>query len=138
MSAARVHSALRRWRTDESGTISVEALFWLILVLGAIALVFDSTAMFHSESRILRASHDANRNLSSGRFYTEAEVESFIANELRSISANVIVEATISNHIVTTRVTVPASDLGLFGFLQPLSQTRMNVITSHYIEDYGT
>lgn len=134
----RFWQAARRRAGDESGGVTIEGLFWTMGIFLVFGLVVDSTALFYTQSSVLRAVQDGNRNMSIGRFRTEAEVEAYVTSALAGTSPNAVAVTTVSGSVVTTRVTVPAGDLQLLGMLAPLRNLPITVQGRHYIEDYGT
>lgn len=134
----RRFSLLKRFANAEDGSISIEAVLWFIMMTGVIGLLIDATMVFQSYSLALRTLQDGNRNLSVGRFETEAETETYIQTELAGLSPNVTATATMNGRIVTTFVTLPVTDLGLVGFFNGLDSVKLNISGKHYLETPGT
>lgn len=124
-----------RFRRDESGTATVEAVLWLPIFLILFGLMIDVGMIFNGQSKVLRVVQDANRNFSIGRLKTETEVEDFIDSELarHDISTNSTV-ASESSSVVVTTVTVPASQFQLLGYFTSLLELEIEVRSAHILE----
>lgn len=134
----RAWQNLRRQAAREDGAVTIEALFWVVAIVFVFGLVVDASSLFYTQSNVLRTVQDANRNMSIGRFRTEAEAKAYVETALEPVSPNAVAAVTVAGNVVTTRVTVPAGDLQLIGILAPLSGVPITVQGRHYIEDYGT
>lgn len=129
---------MRRQAAREDGAVTIEALFWVVAIVFVFGLVVDASALFYTQSNVLRTVQDANRNMSIGRFRTPEEAKAYVETVLDPVSPNAAATVTVVDNVVTTRVTVPAGDLQLIGILAPLSGIPITVQGRHYIEDYGT
>ena len=106
-----LQSAVKRFYRDESGSFSIEAVIWTPIFVVILALMINVSTVFFHESQVLRIVQDANRAFSLGRLETEAETEEYILAELAYIGSSFTVETTQSSSVVSTTVSVPATDL---------------------------
>lgn len=126
-----VASFLRR----EGGSSSIEAVLWIpffvvtLMACGQLALVFFGQAI------ALDAAQDATRAYAVGILTSEAEVRSQIQGDLASISSNVAVVTMTDDELITTVVTVPASDFGgPLRFITQFSSLNVQVVAQHFAE----
>ena len=127
---------LRTFRNDETGSASVESLFWIPIFVYFLVLVLDVSSIFFGKAQILQDVQDANRALSIGVLTTEAETEEFIKTAIASFSTNATIDAVINTNtgIVTTDVSVPASDLMALGSIPVFASTIINVSVQQVLE----
>lgn len=122
-----------RFFRDERGSLSVEALFWFMLVVGVLAIFVDGTSMFSAQGKILRIVADANRAYSVGFLDTTTDVENYIKSRLSSVSS-VSATAKVSGQVIYTTVTVPATDFQVFGLIPPFQGLTITARADHLIE----
>lgn len=127
----RVASLLRR----EGGSSTIEVVLWVpffvitLMASGQLALVFFGQAV------TLDAAQDATRAYAIGTLVSEAEVKSQIQSDLAAISSNVAVVSVVSGDLITTVVTVPASDFGgPLRFITQFSTLNVQVVAQHFAE----
>jgi Flp pilus assembly protein TadG len=124
-------SFLRR----EGGSATIEVVLWVpffvvtLMASGQLALVFFGQAM------TLDAAQDATRAYAIGTLTSEAEVRSRIQSDLSAISSNVAVVSVLSGDLITTVVTVPASDFGgPLRFITQFSSLNVQVVAQQFAE----
>ena len=128
------------FRGREDGTATVEAVLWFPIFIAVFGLMVDSAMIFHGQAKVLRVVQDANRNLSIGRFDTDAEVEAYINAELAIIGVTPTRTEAISDLVagtVSTLVLVPASELQLLGYFSALTNLEIPVTAQHMREDWS-
>lgn len=137
------HRTLRglisRFGRRDDGTATVEAVLWLPVFLAVFGLMVDSAILFHGQSKVLRVVQDANRRFSIQSLKTEAEVISYINSELNFIGVTPSATNSTSNAttgVVTTAVSVPASELQMLGFFSALSGLTISVTAQHMRENW--
>lgn len=136
----RIRANLTAFRTRESGTATVEAVLWFPIFIAVFGLMVDSAMIFHGQAKVLRVVQDANRNLSIGRFDTDAEVEAYINAELAVIGVTPTRTEALSDATtgtVSTLVLVPASELQLLGYFSSLLNLEIPVTAQHMREDWN-
>lgn len=117
------------------GDGSVEAVLWLPLFFLTLGLITDATMIFDGYTQALRVLQNANRSLSVGRFTSTAEAESFVETALAPWSAAAAATSSTADGLVTTVVTLPASDLQILGVLSQFNTLTLTVRAQHMIED---
>jgi Flp pilus assembly protein TadG len=119
---------LNRFRSNEDGAATIEAVLWLpffFMLFGALA---DVSMVFFNQSRLLRIVQDANRTMSIGRFTTTTETQDYVISRVQPLSKNVSAVTTVSaDGIITTVATVPMDDLDLFGVAGIFRNGQMRV-----------
>jgi len=137
-----MHSREPRYCRVEDGSVSVEALFWLVLVVIVMAVFVDGTEIFSAQGKMLRIVQDANRAYSTqllddmdgdGDIDTD-DVAAYIKNRLSGISPTATVTIVDTGTRVASRVSAPASDFLVFGILPALSGTTLEVRAVHMLE----
>jgi hypothetical protein len=127
-------TSIRRFRSETKGSATVEAVLWLPLFFAIFGLMTNVAMIFNGHSRVMRVVQDANRNLSIGRLETENDTEEYIITALSSLSPNAVADTQIVAGVVTTDVTVPASDLVILNVFQSLSAVDLHITSQHLIE----
>ena len=119
----------------EGGSSTIEVVLWVpffvitLMASGQLALVFFGQAV------TLDAAQDATRAYAIGTLVSEAEVKAQIQNDLSAISSNVAVVSVVANDLITTVVTVPASDFGgPLRFITQFSTLQVQVVAQHFAE----
>ena len=107
----KIHGAVQRFYRDERGSFSIEAVIWIPIFTIILALMINVSTVFFNESQVLRIVQDANRAFSLGRLENEQETEDYILAELDYISSAFTVDTTLSSSVVSTTVSVPATEL---------------------------
>lgn len=107
----------RRFFRKEDGAATIEAMLWLTVFFGLFGLLADVSMIFNGQARILHIVQDANRNMSIGRYSTTSATEDAIRARMQGISSSAEVTTTYlpGTGLISSRVTVPVTDLDLFG-----------------------
>jgi len=128
---SRIGAFLRR----EGGSSTIEVVLWVpffvitLMASGQLALVFFGQAI------ALDAAQNATRAYSIGAITTEAGVRARVQAELAGISSNVAVVSVVSGDLITTFVTVPASDFGgPLKFITQFSSLNVQVVAQQFTE----
>lgn len=136
-SKSRTRTALSRFRMREDGAATIEALLWIPLMLIFFSLLADATMIFSGQARALRVLQDGNRRLAVGLLDTCTEVESYVETRISPMSpgANATCTVDISTRVVSTTITMPASDLDISGLIGSFDNLIVTVGTQHLLED---
>ncbi|MFD1343199.1 TadE/TadG family type IV pilus assembly protein [Litorisediminicola beolgyonensis] len=102
---------LQRFRRDERGSQTVEAVIWVPFFTMFLLFVVDVSMVFNRQSEMHRIVQDANRALSTGRIETTAEAESFVRTRLAYLEVTPDIRTTVDKGVINTRISVPASAL---------------------------
>ena len=128
----------RVWRFSEceDGSASIESLFWIPIFVYFLVLVLHVSFIFFGKAQVLQAVQDGNRALSIGVLRSEDETEAFVRTSLLNYSSNVVIDSTIdlSTGVVTTDVSIPASDLMAVGSLPIFRDTLIPISAQHFLE----
>jgi hypothetical protein len=121
----------------EDGAATIEALLWIPLMLIFFSLLADATMIFSGQARALRVLQDGNRRIAVGFLDTCAQVESYVEDRLEPLSPGADASCSIDSatNVVTTQVTMPASDLDIAGLLSSFDSLQVTVSTQHLLED---
>ena len=105
------------------------------MTLPLLALLADTSLIFGDQSLVLRDVQDTNRALSVGQFQTVADAKTYLQNQVSRISPNATISMSInSNNIITTIVSMPASDLTATGLVAAFSNAKVTVMSTELSE----
>lgn len=127
-------TGVRRFVRNEDGAATVEAVVWLPFFFALFGLLTDVSMVFYNQSRLLRIAQDANRNMSVGRLTDAQATENFIKAASATVSPRVSAVTSVTSGLITTTVTVPLSDLDLFGVGGVFRNVNMTVRAEHLME----
>lgn len=135
--AASIINRIRNFRSRSDGSATIESVLWFPAFMVIFALMADGAMIFSGHSRVMRVVQDANRNLSIGRLRTEEDIQDYIVTALAQLSpgASVVADMDTDPGIVTTVVTVPASDLEMLGMFNAFSSLELTITSQHFIEN---
>lgn len=119
--------ALRRFRRED-GAVTVEAALWVPFFVIILTMLADASTIFYGQARALQVAQDANRAYSIGTLASADDAETFVTDTLATMSPNATVETTSNDGLITTVVSLPASDLAAVGFFTALTSFRMQVV----------
>lgn len=120
-------SLVRRFRRED-GAVTVEAVIWIPFFVFCLTLIADAALIFYGQARALKVAQDANRALSVGTFTTYDATETYIENALVGMSPNATATTGSNDGLITTVITLPASDLAAVGFFTALTSFDMQVV----------
>ena len=132
--ALGLSSILRRFRKEESGGMTVEVVLWMPVFAALLCIVADASMIFGRKAEVLRIVQDANRAVSVGRFMDLNDAEAFITARINYISPNATVTTTVTEGVVRTIVTMPASDLTSDAPVGVLDSLTVSVSAEHLLE----
>lgn len=125
----------RQFAADESGSLTIEAVLWLPFFVFFFAMIADASMIFSGQSLAMRTVQDENRRMATGLTPSTDELETRLRARLAPISPNVEVVANVSDGVVSTIVTMPASDLDVAGLVGAFEGLRVSIKTDHLLED---
>ena len=131
---SRLRSALQNFR-DDSGSTTVEFVLWVPVFLVILALTVDVSLMFLRQSNIWQVARDTAR-IYSIRQLNEADAETYaIAHAtLGGDVPTVDVIPHLSDEYVQVFISVPISDVGLFGILNIGAGSDLIAVVTHRME----
>jgi Flp pilus assembly protein TadG len=125
---------LRRFIKDEDGVATVESLLWMPVFFFLFILITDASFIFFGKAQTLRIIQDGNRAYSVSRFETDAEASAYIQGRIREFSPQATVQTTVTNGIIQTRATLPASDLMAVGSIPAFVSSELSVTSQQFME----
>lgn len=131
-----VQKRLWRFGECEDGSASIESLFWIPVFVYFLVLVLDVSFIFFGKAQVLQAVQDGNRALSIGVLRTEGETEDFVRTSLLNYSRHAVIDSRIdlATGVVTTDVTIPATDLMAVGSLPIFRNSMIPISAQHFLE----
>lgn len=118
---------LGRFRRED-GAVSVEMVIWLPFFALTLTVLADAALIFYGQARALQVAQDANRALSVGRLSSYEATSEYVTSTLAKMSPNATAQTTSDDGVITTVVTLPASDLAAVGFIRSLTTFKMQVV----------
>jgi hypothetical protein len=106
---------LRRFARREDGGATIEAVLWFPVFFLVFVMLIDAATIFMNQARILRVVQDGNRLYAVNFFSSDAAFKSWVETSLDPIAPNAVATPSVSASLVSTTVTVPASDIDLSG-----------------------
>lgn len=129
-----IKSAMKRWIRGEDGSATVEVVLWFPILIAVLALVVDVTLMFHGKTQITRVVQDGTRAYAVGRLTQTEDVELFIEGTISALAPHADARTESSGGIVRTVVSIPASDLLMFGTFSAFTDLQLAVTSQHLLE----
>lgn len=123
----RIGTGLRRFRRED-GAVTVEAVLWVPFFVICLTMVADAALIFYGQARALQVAQDANRALSVGTLTSPADAQNYVTTALATMSPNASAQTVSNDGILTTVVSLPASDLAAVGFFTSLTSFQMQVV----------
>lgn len=120
-------SILARFRRED-GAVTVDAVIWIPFFVICLTLLADAALIFYGQARALQVAQDANRALSVGSLDSYDATETYIENALVGMSPNASATTGANDGVITTVVTLPASDLAAIGFFTSMTTFDMQVV----------
>lgn len=125
----------RRFIADEEGSFSIEAVIWMPVFAMILAIIMNVSLVFFNESQMLRIVQDANRAFSLGRLEDAYETETYIAEQLAYLDADLTIITTLSSGVISTTLSVPATDLMPMNFMKgTFDNVQITVAAQHIVE----
>ena len=137
-----VFPRLRRHCRDERGSLSIEALFWLVLVVSVLAMFVDATSMFTAQARILRIVSDANRAYSVNFLSSTDAVKSYLSYRLGTVApevktdpdTHIQVSLSSDEKTIYTSVTVQGAYFQVFGLFPAFDGLKVTAKAAHMVD----
>lgn len=124
-----LRSRLRGFMRDDRGNFTIEAVFWLPIFVVVLSIVTDTAMIYAKQSQVLRVVQDANRQFAVGKLASGAATETYILGIVTPMSPHATASSVLSNAgIITTTVTMPASDLIATGIITLMKNMNVRVV----------
>ena len=119
----------------EDGAVTIEIVLWVPFFVLACMAGGQLAMIFFGQAVALDAAQQATRAYSIGELNSEAEVRAYVKDALSTLSANVDVQSSVTDNLITTYVRVPAKDFGgPFKILAELGQANVIVKAQQFKE----
>ena len=125
---------IRRFLSAQTGSVTIEMVLWTPIFLLLFGLLADTSLIFGRQAEVLRILQDANRSLAVGHFKTVAAAKNYVTGEVRRISPRSTVTIKIVTGIISSSVSMPATDLTATGLLRSMSGLTVSVTASQMSE----
>lgn len=124
-----LRSRLRGFMRDDRGNFTIEAVFWLPIFVVVLSIVTDTAMIYAKQSQVLRVVQDANRQFAVGKLANGAAAETYILGIVTPMSPHATASSVLSSAgIITTTVTMPASDLIATGIITLMKNMNVRVV----------
>jgi Flp pilus assembly protein TadG len=125
---------LRRLRSDESGSATIEAIIWIPIFVWVLVVIVNASVVLYQKNEAYRIVQNANRVLSTGYMKTEAETEAFIQDRLAGIAPEAVVTTRIVDGIVTSDVSYTLDTLFMPHVVRDLMNLNVSITAQHFME----
>jgi len=119
---------------SDDGAVTVEAALWLPFILFFFIGIGELALIYHGQTRTLEVAQDATRLISIGELMTETESSDYISAQLANFTSNATSTNQVDKGLITTVVSVPASDFAPFGFFTSLANFNVTVVAQQVVE----
>lgn len=124
----------RRFAKAEDGAVTVEGVLWVPVFFALLALIVDTSMLFTSQDRMLRAVHDANRAYATGRLASIDAASSFIRDSLGGIGENASVSGSVVDGLVRLQVSIPAVSVTPIGLVRVFASENLTVDSTFILD----
>lgn len=124
----------KKFCADESGSATVESLFWMPVFAFFLVLITDISFFFNGRTQAMRILQESNRSYSIGRIETTDELETLVLQRIAPYAETAEVETTIENGVIKTTLSIPARELMATSRIAGLSDLVFDISSIQYIE----
>lgn len=123
----------QRFRSDQSGSLSIEFVLWLPLFAFLLVLAGDSTMAFMNQSKMWQVSRETARIVS--RYGMDELTAEAYAAKLGTLGETVpTVDVSFAMAEVTVEMTMPLNAMAPFGLLEFAMSDDITVSVTHAME----
>lgn len=126
--ASAPRSRLRSFLREDGGSFTIEALFWLPIFVVVLSIVADTAMIYAKQSQVLRVVQDANRQFAVGKLADGTATANYILGVVTPMSPHATATSQLVNGVITTTVTMPASDLIATGIITMMKTMDVRVV----------
>lgn len=119
---------------DEKGSVTIEMVMWLPVILFLFCLIADASLIFGKQAQVMRVVQDANRALSVGRLQTDSDAEAYIASQIAWMTDRAVISTSVSGGVISSTVSIPARDMTATGFISTFTSLTVSVTAQHLSE----
>lgn len=138
MKFSKLLRPFRRYRQREDGSVTVEFVLWLPILVLLISLTADAALLFGAKANVLRVVQDANRAASIGRLgdvdEMAAEAQDYVRARIGYMGDNATITSVVTGNVISTTVVIPSNDLIATGFLGRLANINVTINAQHLLE----
>lgn len=129
--------SISRFFHRQDGAATVETVLWFPFFIAVFGLMFDTTMVFFTQSRVMSVVQEGNRELSIGRLADTNATENFIEGKLAAMDVSATAASQISSAgVVTTTVTVRAPEMDMIGYFTAIRNLEVTITADHMIENW--
>lgn len=129
---------VRRYRQHEDGSVTVEFVLWIPILVLLISLTADAALLFGAKANVLRVVQDANRAASIGRLgpvdEMTVEAQDYVRARIGFMADNATITSVVNGNVISTTVVIPSNDLIATGFLGRLANINVTINAQHLLE----
>lgn len=117
-----VTSALvRRFIYEERGTMTIEFVLWVPILVGLLITAIDATTLFVMHTEMSNVARDTARRMAAGSVRSEAEAEAYALSAMNMRTGPYAVEAHYDpDNVIAFRIAIAFEDLSILGYNSPL------------------
>ncbi len=129
---------IRAFGSDQSGSVTIEAVLWLPLFVMFLIMLADASTIFMNEARILRIVQDGTRRFATGSITDCAALESWLEARISPISPGVAAscapDPTPGSLVYISGVSMPSGELDLSGATGLFANLNIVLQSQHFLE----
>lgn len=125
-----------RFRRDESGAVTIEAVLWLPFFFALLVLIADVSFAFYAKAQAYRVIENGNRSYAAAlpAQRSTTATANWIRTSLAGLSPTADVETRAMNGLVSTTVVLPSDDILMFDWLESFGGFEVTVRAQQYVE----
>lgn len=126
----------KRFWADDDGNATIEAVIWTPIFVMVLAVTVNISMIYFYQAKYLRVIQDANRAYAVGRLASLAETEAYVSTYLGTTSDELVISSSEADGVVSTRVTVPLTELIPMSSLDRFFTEKNLTLTAYQLVEY--
>lgn len=129
-----MNKLLRRFRTSEEGSATIETLIWIPVFIWILVTIINASLILFQKNQAFRVVQDANRILSTGYMQTPVQTQDYIASRIAGFAPEAQIMTSIDDGVVTSTVNYQVSNLFMPHVIVDLANITINISAQHFME----
>lgn len=111
-----------RFVRDEDGTVAVEFVLWIPIIVALLATAIDAAALYITHTEMTNVARDTARRMVTGVIRSKSEAEAYAVKAMNLRDLNYGVEAIYDkDNTVEVWIGIQFSDMSIVGYGSPLA-----------------
>lgn len=108
-------SCLRDFLRDEKGSVTIEFILWIPLIMALVALVIDATTIYVTQTEMWNVARDTARRMVQGMTEAEAKDYAYATMSLREAPYDIQVNCDKDNNVAQVTISVGVEETTIIG-----------------------